>query len=167
MDSDCREACNAIQEVVKGIADGDLPDGVEPLVHMLVELRGAADAIRQAQRFLRNETHVRLADADANRVTLYDGTTVSRRMETTRTGIDREGLVEFVRNHPSAAHVVSETGEVLASPALFVDLLLNCFRQEPRWVKLEQLGLDDEQYCTKQFVPSVVIQPSEMVEADD
>lgn len=167
MDSDCREACKAIQEVAEGIADGDLPNGVEPLVHMLVELREAADAIRRAQRFLRNETHVRLADAEANKVTLYDGTTVSRRMETTRTEIDKEGLVDFVRNHPSAAHVVSETGEVLASPALFVDLLLSCFRQEPRWAKLEQLGLDDEEYCTKQFVPSVVIQHSEMVEADD
>jgi hypothetical protein len=166
MSSDCREACEAIQRVTEGIADGDLPDGVEQLVVMLRELKGASSAIKQSVRFLENETYVRLADADAQTVTLYDGTTVRRQGTWSRTGIDREGLVEFVRNHPSATHMTSETGEIHEVPTLFAELLLRCFRQEPRWARLASIGLDDEKYCTKDFVPRLLIESPSLMEVE-
>ena len=167
MSSDCQEACDAIQRVTEGIAAGDLPDGVEQLVVMLRELRGASSAIKQSVRFLENETYVRLADADALTVTLYDGTTVRRRGTWSRTGIDREGLVEFVRQHPSATHVVLETGEIHEVPTLFAELLLSCFRQEPRWARLASMGLDDEKYCTKEFVPGLLIESPPLMEVEN
>ena len=168
MRSDCREACDGIQRVAEGIERGDLPDGVEQLVLMLRELKGASGAIRKAVRFLENETCVRLADAEAKSFTLDDGTTIRSTWRWSRTGIDREGLVEFVRTHPSVTHVALETGEIHEDPTLFVELLLSCFRQEPRWARLESMGLDDEKYCTnKEYVPVLNINHPPLTEVEN
>ncbi len=162
---ECHKACEAVQTFAAGVDNGPLPEGVEPLAIMLVELRQAADTIRQVQRRLNNEAHVRLADAGT--VTLFDGTTIKRSQHWSRREVDREGLVNFIRDHPDVAGVDPVTGEMQAEPLAFSELLLKCFRQEPRWKQLVDLGLNDEEYCTKESIASVLVVPPESVESED
>ena len=163
--TECDEACTAVRDVTKRVREGSLPGGVEALAMMLVQLQETASAISECRRLLENETHARLADADAGKVTLYDGTTVRRSSRWNRRDVDREGLITSLRTHPDAVRVDPDTGEIHNDSQAFSELLLQCFRQEPRWKALEDLGINDEDYCEKEYVATVLLSKPEPAES--
>ena len=50
-----------------------------------------------------------------------------------------------------------ETGELRPTEAVTVDLYERCFRFEPKWTELKNLGVDDDEYCRREFVASIKI----------
>ena len=97
---------------------------------------------------------------------LPNGFTIRKVPTWSHTEINREGLIAFIRHHPDATRVDPETGEVQEVPWAFAELLLKCFRQEPRWRQLEGLGLETDEYCKLEFVPSVLTTAPEPAESD-
>ncbi len=133
--------CAAARDIAAGPGETDLPEGVEPLVRMAEDLRLASKNIRKIQGWRRNETCTRLADAEKHQMTFSDGTVARLLQRASRREMDREGLIEFVRENAFAgSHAEPETGEVKERPTVFSALLLTCSRQEPRWKQLTQIG---------------------------
>ena len=159
--NECDEACTAVRGVTKRVSEGSLPDGVEALAMMLMQLQETASAIRECRRLLENEAHARLADAHAGVVTLFDGTTVRRSSRWNRRDVDKDGLITSLRTHPDAVRVDPDTGEIHNDSQAFAELLLKCFRQEPRWKAFEDLGINDEDYCEKEYVATVLVRKPE------
>ncbi len=70
-----------------------------------------------------------------------------------RKDIDREGLVEAVDrlSHDNKHRVNTRTGELDDVSTTRTRLYKLCFRFEPRWTQLKEVGIDDDEYCIKSW----------------
>lgn len=143
----CHGVSIAMGSIAEEIASGELPEGATPLAEMLQDLRLASRSIKEAEEVLSAELHARLGQEDSKSVVLSDGGRVTSVNVRRRKKIDREGMVAFVREYARMNPLDSETGEIMEEERKFQDLLFRCFRQEPRWAKLNELGMTDEDYC--------------------
>ena len=49
----------------------------------------------------------------------------------------------------------SETGELRSPDVVALELHKRCFLSEPKWTELKNLGVNDDDFCSREFVPSV------------
>jgi hypothetical protein len=154
-------ACEALYEATSNIADGELPEGIEPLVAILRDMKWMITHLRETQGQIQYEIHIRMAQMELKSVSMPDGALVRRTGKWQRREVDRDGLVSFVRELSLQESVDKITGELEGVDARFSEHLLDCFRQEPRWGHLAKLGLDEDEYCSKNYVLDVtVVEPS-------
>ena len=76
-----------------------------------------------------------------------------------RTDIDRDALVKYVRKCAllDDIRMDPETGELRPTEVVALELHQRCFRAEPKWTELKALGVDDDEFCHREFVASVKI----------
>ena len=153
----CRKASGEMVLVAEEISEGELPEGVEPLAEMLQGIREVIFALKSAEKVLVSEIHARKPSDDPTPVALNDGSKAVTKVTRRRTKLNREGMVSFVRDYVRENPVDPETGEVIDQDVKFRDLLFDCFRLEPRWAKLQKLGMNDEDYCEVTLAETVKI----------
>lgn len=104
-------------------------------------------------------------DSDGRKMAIVDmpdGTqvTVEKSVKATRKDVRRDDLVAAVErasNEPKN-RVDVETGEMSEVADTKVRLFKKCFRLEPRWTELKVLGIDDDEYCLREWEPTARIQ---------
>jgi hypothetical protein len=121
----------------------------------LVDLIEMVDRLDEAL-FLAN----RLIDnAGEQRVVLGSGIVAERTGSWRRSNIDRAALVKYVRTAAALDDIRMDpkTGELRPAEAVTVDLYERCFRFEPKWTELKNIGVNDDEFCSREFVASVKI----------
>lgn len=92
-------------------------------------------------------------------VDLADGTqlSVEQTVKVSRKDVDRDALLSAVDRASTEQRLRMdvETGEVAGIPETRNRLYRKLFRFEPRWADLRKLGIDDDEFCRKEFEPTV------------
>ena len=129
------------------------------LIEMVDRLDEAARNIRSASTAAKALANRLIDNAGEQRVVLGSGIVAERTGSWRRTDIDRAALVKYVRMVAllDDVRMDTETGELRPAEAVTVDLYERCFRFEPKWKELKNLGVDDDEFCSREFVASVKI----------
>lgn len=85
--------------------------------------------------------------------------TVEQVNKSTRKEVDRDGIIEAVNRiaNENKHRVNTVTGELVDVHESRNRLYAKCFRMEPRWTELKEIGVDDDEYCIKSWDTSVKI----------
>ena len=129
------------------------------LIEMADRLDEAARNIKSASTAAKALANRLIDNAGEQRVVLANGIVAERTGSWRRSNIDRAALVRYVRKvaFPEHVRMDPETGELRPTEAVTVDLYERCFRFEPKWTELKNLGVDDDEYCRREFVASIKI----------
>lgn len=132
-----------------------LPD----LIEMVDRLDKAARNIRAASTAAKALANRLIDNAGEQRVVLGSGIVAERTGSWRRSSIDRAALVKYVRKVAllDDVRMDADTGELRPAEAVTVDLYERCFRFEPKWKELKHIGVNDEDFCSREFVASVRI----------
>ncbi len=129
------------------------------LIEMADRLDEAARNIKSASTAAKALANRLIDNAGEQRVVLANGIVAERTGSWRRSNIDRAALVRYVRKvaFHEDVRMDPETGELRPTEAVTVDLYERCFRFEPKWTELKNLGVDDDEYCRREFVASIKI----------
>ena len=129
------------------------------LIEMVDRLDDAARHIRSASTAAKALANRLIDNAGEQRVVLGSGIVAERTGSWRRSNIDRAALVKYVRKvaFHDDIRMDKDTGELRPTEAVTVDLYEQCFRFEPKWSELKTLGIDDDEFCHREFVASVKI----------
>ena len=129
------------------------------LIEMADRLDEAARNIKSASTAAKALANRLIDNAGEQRVVLGNGIVAERTGSWRRSEIDRAALVKYVRKVAflDDIRMDPETGELRPTEAVTVDLYERCFRFEPKWTELKNLGVDDDEYCRREFVASIKI----------
>ena len=129
------------------------------LIEMADRLDEAARNIKSASTAAKALANRLIDNAGEQRVVLANGIVAARTGSWRRSNIDRAALVRYVRKvaFHEDVRMDPETGELRPTEAVTVDLYERCFRFEPKWTELKNLGVDDDEYCRREFVASIKI----------
>ena len=129
------------------------------LIEMADRLDEAARNIKSASTAAKALANRLIDNAGEQRVVLANGIVAERTGSWRRSNIDRAALVRYVSK--CAFHedirMDKDTGELRPTEAVTVDLYERCFRFEPKWTELKNLGVDDDEYCRREYVASIKI----------
>jgi len=133
--------------------------GLADLIEMVDRLDDAARHIRSASTVAKALANRLIDNAGEQRVVLGSGIVAERTGSWRRSDIDRAALVKYVRKAAALDDIRMdpETGELRPTEAVTLDLYERCFRFEPKWTELKNLGVDDDEYCRREFVASIKI----------
>ena len=154
------EAADKIGDISDQLLDPvDDATSLLDLITMIDRLDEAARNIRSAATAAKALAYRMIDDAGEQRVVLPSGLVAERAGSWRRTSIDRTGLTKYVRNCAALDDIRmdKDTGELRPPEVVTVDLYERCFRFEPKWTELKNLGVDDENFCSREFVESVRI----------
>lgn len=129
------------------------------LIEMVDVLDSAARNIRSASTAAKALANRLIDNAGEQRVVLGSGIVAERTGSWRRSDIDRAALVKYVRKTAALDDIRMDpkTGELRPTEAVTVDLYERCFRFEPKWTELKNLGVDDDEFCRREYVASVKI----------
>ena len=129
------------------------------LIEMADRLDEAARNIKSASTAAKALANRLIDNAGEQRVVLANGIVAERTGSWRRSNIDRAALVRYVRKvaFHEDVRMDPETGELRPTEAVTVELYERCFRFEPKWTELKNLGVDDDEYCRREFVASIKI----------
>ena len=129
------------------------------LIEMADRLDEAARNIKSASTAAKALANRLIDNAGEQRVVLGNGIVAERTGSWRRSNIDRAALVRYVRKvaFHEDVRMDPKTGELRPTEAVTVDLYERCFRFEPKWTELKNLGVDDDEYCRREFVASIKI----------
>ena len=129
------------------------------LIEMADRLDEAARNIKSASTAAKALANRLIDNAGEQRVVLANGIVAERTGSWRRSNIDRAALVRYVRKvaFHDDIRMDPKTGELRPTEAVTVELYERCFRFEPKWTELKNLGVDDDEYCRREFVASIKI----------
>ena len=135
------------------------------LVEMVDVLDTANRNIRSAVGQAKTLANRLIDKAGEQRVVLGNGIVAERTGSWRRTDIDRDALVKYVRKCAllDDIRMDPETGELRPTEVVALELHQRCFRAEPKWTELKALGVDDDEFCRREFVASVKIQKAKVL----
>jgi hypothetical protein len=158
---DCQSALELLRAMESVVENEDFPQEVEALTAILLDLEQISATSRVVADALRTEASRRLSEAGTKSVAMFDGSTIRQRNQKKYSNIDREGLINYLRTlDPDLAETTSSSESVI-KPDSFPDLLLRCFRQEPRWSQLASLGVSVSDYCNVETSLRIEVSPAE------
>ena len=129
------------------------------LIEMADRLDEAARNIKSASTAAKALANRLIDNAGEQRVVLGNGIVAERTGSWRRTNVDRDALVKYVRRCAMLDDIRMdpETGELRPPEVVALELHQRCFRAEPKWTELKALGVDDDEFCQREFVASVKI----------
>ena len=136
---------SAANEIYEGGVSLEFRD-LEALVDLLSITKEAVESLKKAQASLTSSLCDLIGELESQSLVLANGTRVRKDDTWSRTSVDRQGLLDFLDG------ISNSLGER-------VQLVEDCFRLEPRWGKLGNLGVDDEEFCVKELRSSIVLEP--------
>ena len=155
-----QQAAEQIGDLSQALLDpADEEVNLADLIEMVDRLDNAARNIRSASTAAKALANRLIDNAGEQRVVLGSGIVAERTGSWQRSEIDRTGLVKYVRKVALLDDIRMDpkTGELRPAEAVTVDLYERCFRFEPKWTELKSLGVDDDEFCRREFVASVKI----------
>ncbi len=155
-----QQAAEQIGDLSQALLDpADEEVNLADLIEMVDRLDNAARNIRTASTAAKALANRLIDNAGEQRVVLGSGIVAERTGSWQRSEIDRTGLVKYVRKVALLDDIRMDpkTGELRPAEAVTVDLYERCFRFEPKWTELKSLGVDDDEFCRREFVASVKI----------
>ena len=155
-----QQAAEQIGELSQALLDPvDETVNLADLIEMADRLDEAARNIKSASTAAKALANRLIDNAGEQRVVLANGIVAERTGSWRRSNIDRAALVRYVRKvaFHEDVRMDPETGELRPTEAVTVDLYERCFRFEPKWTELKNLGVDDDEYCRREFVASIKI----------
>jgi hypothetical protein len=154
------EAAAEIGELSETLYEGyDEAVDLADLIGMIDNLDTAGRALRSASTAAKALANRKIEAAGEQRVVLPNGVLAERTGSWRRTDIDRDALVKYVRKCALLDDIRMdvETGELRPTEVVALELHQRCFRAEPKWTELKALGVDDDEFCRREFVASVKI----------
>ena len=156
-----QQAAEQIGELSQALLDptDDEAPSLADLIEMVNRLDDAARNIRSASTAAKALANRLIDNAGEQRVVLGSGLVAERTGSWRRSNIDRAALVKYVRKvaFHDDIRMDPETGELRPTEAVTLDLYERCFRFEPKWTELKALGVQDDEFCRREFVASVKI----------
>ena len=154
------EAATKIGGLSEALLD-PVPDeiGLAVLIEMVDLLDTANRNIRSAVGKAKTLANQMIDATGEQRVVLPNGILAERTGSWRRTDIDRDGLVKYVTKcaRLDDIRMDPETGELRPAEVVALELHQRCFRAEPKWTELKALGVQDDEFCRREFVASVKI----------
>ncbi len=135
------------------------------LIEIIDELDSANRNIRSASMAAKTFANMDMDKSGQQRVVLPSGLVVEKIGSYKRTNIDREGLEQYVLkcSRLEDLRLDPETGELRSPDATALELHKKCFRSEPKWTELKNLGVNDDDFCSREFVGSVKLIKAEVL----
>ena len=156
-----QQAAEQIGELSQALLDptDDEAPSLADLIEMVDRLDDAARNIRSASTAAKALANRLIDNAGEQRVVLGSGLVAERTGSWRRSNIDRAALVKYVRKvaFHDDIRMDPETGELRPTEAVTLDLYERCFRFEPKWTELKDLGVNDDEFCHREFIASVKI----------
>ena len=155
-----QQAAEQIGELSQALLDpADEEVNLTGLIEMVDRLDDAARNIRTASTAAKALANRLIDDAGEQRVVLGSGIVAERTGSWRRSDIDRAALVKYVRKvaFHDDIRMDKDTGELRPTEVVTLDLYERCFRFEPKWTELKSLGVDDDEFCRREFVASIKI----------
>ena len=156
-----QQAAEQIGELSQALLDptDDEAPSLADLIEMVNRLDDAARNIRSASTAAKALANRLIDNAGEQRVVLGSGLVAERTGSWRRSNIDRAALVKYVRKVAllDDLRMDPKTGELRPVEAVTVELYERCFRFEPKWTELKNLGVNDDEFCRREFVASVKI----------
>ena len=149
--SEIRDMSEALLEKVSGA------DDLSELIELIDDLDTANRNIRFASTSCKAVANKKMDEMGEQRVVLPNGLIAEKAGSYRRTNIDREGLEKYVLKcaRLEDIRIDPETGELRSPDVVALELHKRCFRSEPKWTELKNLGVKDDDFCSREFVPSV------------
>lgn len=146
---DCQAFAMMIDEMSFDSADDRL--AIAEIIDKAVkEIRMVADSLRDAVA-----RQMESAGVKEQRMVLGDGTEVNvvRETKITRTAIQHDDLVKAVEQAALDQRREYDplTGEMTPSAVVKLAVLKEAFRLEPRWSVIKDLGINDDEFCSKRY----------------
>jgi len=137
-------------------SDSDFED-LAKLIEIIDQLDKANRNIRFAVTAAKTLANMQMDKRGEQRVVLPSGLIAEKTGSYRRTNIDREGLEKYVAKcaRLEDLRMDPETGEVRSPDATALELHKRCFRSEPKWTELKNLGVKDGDFCEREFVASI------------
>ena len=154
------EAAEKISGAIEALLEPIGPDiELTDLVTMIDLLDTAKKEIGLVSVAAKKLANRAIDNAGEKRVVLGNGLIAERTGSWRRTDVDRDALVKYVRRCAMLDDIRMdpETGELRPPEVVALELHQRCFRPEPKWTELKALGVDDDEYCHREFVESVKI----------
>ncbi len=135
------------------------------LIEIVDELDSANRNIRSASMAAKTFANMDMDKSGQQRVVLPSGLVAEKIGSYKRTNIDREGLEQYVLkcSRLEDLRLDPETGELRSPDATALELHKKCFRSEPKWTELKNLGVNDDDFCSREFVGSVKLIKAEVL----
>ncbi len=161
-----QEAAQKIGGLAEALLD-PVDSGIElaALIEMVDLLDTANRNIRSAAAQAKTLANRMIEAAGEQRVVLPNGILAERTGSWRRTNIDRDALVKYVAKcaRLDDIRMDPETGELRPPEVVNLELHQRCFRAEPKWTELKALGVDDDEFCHREFVASVKITKAKVI----
>ena len=144
----------------------DAPEvGLADLIKMANLLDKANRNIRAATSAVKTQAAREMETQGEQRVVLSDGIVAERTGNWKRANVDRAALVKFV-DHAAQREdlrIDKATGEMRSPDEVALDLHKRCFRPEPRWTELKKIGVDEDEYCHREWQASIKITTAQVL----
>ncbi len=137
-------AISAANEIYDGGFSSEIGD-LQSLVDLFAISKEAIESMKKAQASLTSSLCQLIGELESQSLVLSNGTKVRKVDTWSRTSVDRQGILDFI----------DELSESIGERVAMVE---DCFRLEPRWGKLGNLGLNDEEFCVKELRSSIVLE---------
>ena len=161
-----QEAAQKIGGLAEALLD-PVDSGIElaALIEMVDLLDTANRNIRSAAAQAKTLANRMIEATGEQRVVLGNGVLAERTGSWRRTNIDRDALVKYVAKcaRLDDIRMDPETGELRPPEVVNLELHQRCFRAEPKWTELKALGVDDDEFCHREFVASVKITKAKVI----
>ena len=154
------EAAEKIGGTIEALLEPIGPDiELTDLVTMIDLLDTANREIRSVSVTAKKLANRAIDNAGEQRVVLANGIVAERTGSWRRTNVDRDALIKYVRRCAllDDIRMDPETGELRPSEVVALELHQRCFRAEPKWTELKDLGVNDDEFCHREFIASVKI----------
>ena len=127
------------------------------LIEIIDQFDQANRNIRFALTAAKTLANMKMDKLGEQRVVLPSGLIAEKTGSYRRTNIDREGLEKYVAKcaYLEDLRMNPETGELKSPDATALELHKRCFRSEPKWTELKNLGVNDADFCSREFVASI------------
>lgn len=138
-----------------------VPEDIElsALIEMVDLLDTANRNIRSAVGKAKVLANRKIEATGEQRVVLGNGILAERTGSWRRSNINRDGLVKYVAKcaRLDDVRMDPETGELRPAEVVALELHQRCFRPEPKWTELKALGVNDDEFCQREWQPSIKI----------
>jgi len=157
MENQVQVMATLVAELDEATQDGGNPGDLSDLIEDIAQLENIARVLRSVVTLWKRQAHDVMDNDNQRRVVSTNGIICERAGSYSRRSVDSEGLVKYVKKCAALEdiRINPDTGEMRSEDAMRYELHLLCFAASPRWGELKKLGVQEDEFCSREFVPSV------------
>ena len=157
MENQVQVMATLVAELDETTCEVDRWDDLSGLIEDIAQLENTGRVIRSIVKAWKRQARDAMDRDGLTRVVTTNGIVCERAGGFSRRSVDNEGLIKYVAKCAALEdiRIDKSTGEMRSEDAVKYELHLRCFAASARWGELKKLGVDEDDFCSREFVPSV------------